>query len=197
MSLYIVTLAEMKAELGLSDTADDAVLTRWMNGLQGRFDDECGRGLLRSADLEEILDGGESFLFLSRFPVESVASVHVAADQDWSDANRLAASDYILNKGRGRLMPAGIGAQWPQGAQNIRVVYTGGFVACDGTPAAGQSAMPETIRRAFVMQLGFEWRNRLELGKSSVAVQGQSVQIAEAKLMPDVREALSAYRRIC
>ena len=197
MSLYIVTLAEMKAELGLGDTTDDAVLTRWMNGLQGRFDDECGRALLRGADIEEIHDGGESWLFLARFPVESIASVHVAADQDWSDVNKLSASDYILNKPRGRLMPAGIGDKWPEGAQNIRVVYAGGFVACDGVVGAGQSAMPETIRRAFFIQAGFEWRNRLELGKASVSMQGQSVQLAEAKLLPEVRDALATYRRIC
>lgn len=197
MSLYIVTLAEMKAELGLTDTNDDAVLTKWMNGLQGRFDDECQRPLLRGADIEELFDGGSSWLFLARFPVESIASVHVSADQDWSDANKLAAADYVLNKPRGRLMVAGIGDAWPEGAQNIRVVYTGGFVACDGNVAAGQMAMPEAIRRAFFMQLGFEWRNRLNLGKANISMQGQSVQIAEARLLREVRDVLELYRRIC
>lgn len=194
MSLYIVTLAEMKADLNITDTQDDAVLTRWLLGLQGRFEERCNRCLLRGEDIEEILDGGETYLFLSRFPVESVASVHVSAEQIWTDATKLLPTESILHKSRGRLIRPG-SALWPEGEQNVRVVYTGGYVACDGVVAAGQTAMPDALRGLFFMQAGFEWRNRLELGKSGVSVQGQSMQIAEAKLLPEVKSGLALYGR--
>lgn len=196
MSLHIVTLAEMKAELGLADTADDAVLTRWMEGLQGRFDEHCRRGLLRTADIEEIHNGGDTYLFLSRFPVESVASVHLSAAQDWSAANALESDAFLVNKQRGRLMLAGFGNRWPEGEQNIRVSYTGGFVAAGSTPTAGQTAMPEALRRAFVLQLGFEWRNRANLGKTGVSGQGLTLDISPAKLLPEVEDALATFRRL-
>lgn len=198
MSLYIVTLAEMKAELGLTDTTDDAVLTRWMNGLQDRFDSHLERTLLRAADVEEIHDGHGTWLFTKNFPVESVASVHISPDQTWDSSTLIDATQYVVNKPRGRLqlIGTGFGAFWPEGQQNIRVVYTGGYVACDGTPSATQTAMPEAIRRAFFLQLGFEWRNRTKLGVKSFGAQGVNVQVADAELLPEVKQALAPFRRI-
>lgn len=216
MSLYIVTLAEMKAELGLTDTADDALLTNWMNGLQGRFELFCNRKFLRAADIVEVHDGGESFLYLSAFPVEAVSKVCIDPSGRFGDETILSFDRWRFNAQRGLVAygpvpggfsygaspsgllpwPVGSGTMpWPDGFQNIQITYTGGYVACDGTPAAGQTAMPESLRRAFVMQLGYEFRNRLNLGKHSVAMQGQSVQIAEAKFLPEVKSALQQLMR--
>jgi hypothetical protein len=197
MSLYIVTLAEMKQDLGITDTQDDAALTLWLEGLQGRFDDYLSRVLLRS-DRVEIHDGGESFLYLKAFPVESIATVHIDYDQEWPADSLLPASEYRLRGDRGLVTFGSYGPlmAWPEGFQNIRVAYTGGFVATGDTPASGQTAMPAAIRRCFFMQAGFEWRNRTNLGKESVSAQGASVALAPAQLLPEVKDGLQPYRRI-
>lgn len=204
--LTILTLAEMKAELGLADTTDDALLTAWMEGLQGRFDAALNRVLLRGESVTEIHDGGPLRLYLARRAIESVISVHIAADQDWENGDSLTQADheFILNAPLGRLIH-GVGlTRWPAGDQNIRVIYTGGYVAAGTTPGAGQTAMPDAIRRAFRMQMGFEWRNRETLGVNQISQSGVSVQagagvmlaMSGKTLMPEVIETIATFKRM-
>ena len=195
MSLYILTLEEMKRELGITDGKDDAGLTLWMEGLQARFDDYCERNFLRVEEEEEIHDGGVTSLFLKRFPVENITSIHIDVDQDWDDIESLESDDYLLNAARGAVIYGRGSWPWPVGLQNIRVVYTGGFVAAGQTVGDGQTAMPDTVRRAFLLECGFEWRNRLQLGRESISGMGATVSIAPAQFLPEVLAALNSYRR--
>jgi len=192
------------------------VLTEWLAGLQGRFEDYCNRKFARTADVVEDFNGGESLLFLSTFPVETASEVRLDASRQFGDNTKLAAENILLNNARGTvaygawpsggtygsapygvaLMPTqGALTKWPEGFQNIRVKYTGGFVADGDTVAAGQTAMPEGLRRAFRMQAGFEWRNRLNLGKTNVNAGKTSAQISAAEFLPEVENGLTLYRR--
>lgn len=196
MSLFICTLEEIKREIGVPDSNDDTQLTEWLEGLQGRFEDFLDRPLLRTADITELHDGGERFLYLRRFPVESIASVHVDADQEWDAASLLAATDYRIDLPRGKLGYGVLGEQvWEPGVANVRVIYTGGYVAAGTSPGAGQTAMPEGLRGCFRLQAGFEWRNRKLLGTESASAQGFSVQSAPADFLPAVKTGLKIYRR--
>ena len=195
MSLYIATLTEIKGDLGIGDSTDDAPLTRLAEVLQGRFDAELNRVLLRTSGALEYFDGGQTVLLLQHWPAESVA-VYMDADRAFAAASLLAATDYTLNAARGRLHYGDGASDWPDyGRQTIKVVVTGGYVAAGSTPGAGQTAMPEGIRRAFLLQIGFEWRNRRSLGQQSVSAQGASVSLAPAQLLPDVKAALAPFRR--
>lgn len=188
MSLYILTLDEMKAELGIPDHKDDALLTNWMEGLQGRFDDHLNRTLLRGADVTEYFDGDVTALMVAQYPIENVSSIHVDNDQSWTADAQLASDEFRLSLERGLIFYGTTGkTRWPEGRQNIRAIYTGGYAAL---------AVPEGIKRAFRLQAGFEWRNRLQLGKESVSAQGMSVSLAPAELLRDVRDGLAVYRRM-
>jgi len=197
MSLYILTLAEMKAELGIDDTDDDAVLTEWMEGLQKRFDAYCERTLLYSASVTEYHDGGERWLLLDRYPVESISSIIIDQDREWDSEDALTEDeDYVLNADRGRIAYGTGEYLWTAGFQNIRVVYAGGYVACDGSPTGSQVAMPYDLRLAMRLQVGFLWRNRRNLGAQAVSGQGVTVNLAPVRLLPEVREILTLYRRV-
>lgn len=196
MSLWLVTLAELKAELGITDTTDDAVLTEWIEGLQARFDTTLERTLARAASATEYFDGGEKWLLLRRFPVESIASIYVDADAVWGADTLLDSDDYRLDAVRGRVAYGAGENLWPRGFYHIKVTYAGGYVAAGDTPGAGQTAMPDDLRRAAFLQLGFEWRNRLNLGKQSVSQQGAAVSLAPAALLSEVRAILDTYRRV-
>lgn len=199
----IVTLEEMKAELGIEDARDDVVLQQWLVGLEARISNHCRRDFVRQEDGAEIINGGNTYLMLKRWPVESITSVHVSPDQEWDADSLLAADDYRIDYIRGKLVYGSGGIPWPAGFQNIRVVYTGGFVPADETPGAGESAMPEELRRAVFMQAGFEWRNRQDLGKTQIGADGASVQFGAGvalalkgrTLMPEVRSTLQPLRR--
>lgn len=194
MNLYIVSLFEMKAELGLKDAQDDGLLGRWMEGLQGRFEEYCNRKFERVQNESEILDGGGDYLLLRRFPVEAVVTVHIDAEQSWTDGTLISASDYILNQERGRIS-YGI-SPWPAGKQNIRVVYNGGYVPSGRPVGTGENAMPEALRSAFIIQGEFEWRNRANFGKQSIGAQGMNVNLAPAKFLPIVEQTLSIFTRV-
>jgi len=207
VSLYIKTLAEMKAELGIGDSVDDAVLTAWMEGTQGRMATHCRRLFLEQSSRAEIHDGGKTSLFVRAYPIETLSEVVVDQDQDWTDsANVLASDDYLANHKRGAIVYGRGGSPWPEGYQNIRVTYTGGLVASDGTAANSyvEDEDLQTLKRAFVMQAGFEWRNRETLGITQISQSGAARQVGAGvalalkgiTLMPEVQEALGPLRRM-
>ncbi len=197
MGLYLATLLELKAEAGIEDVKDDAIMAMAAEGLQGRFEAHLSRSLLRAENAVETLDGGGTLLLLSRFPVESVASVHVSEEQTWDATTLLTADDYRLSALRGRLYYGASGVnRWPDGVANVRAVYTGGYVGAGSVAGSGQFAMPEALRGAFRMQFGFEWRNRRTLGAQAVSAQGANVSLAPAKFLPAVEEALRPFARI-
>lgn len=190
----IATLAELKTELGLTDTADDAKLTALMERIQGRFEDFCARGFELAAVTGERHNGGMPFVNLFRFPVVSIAEAKYVAP-DGAETVYAEGDDFVVSYSRGRLIRLS-GAEFPDGVENIRVSYTGGYTAAGATPSGGALAMPEGLRRAFVMQVFFEFKNREQIGKASVSAGGASVSLAPARLLPDVEETLAPYRRI-
>lgn len=193
--LYIATLAELKSELGINDPEDDNEIIRKATALQGRFDDHLCRTLLRGASVEEILDGDCTWLLPKRYPIEAVAEIYIDTDGEFDADTEIDSDDFRVNKTLGRILYGRGSTKWPAGFQNIKIVYSGGYVAAGETIGVGQTAMPETIRRAFFMQFAFEWRNKNTLGNQSVSAQGGSVSLAPAKFLPEVDDALFPYKR--
>lgn len=194
--LYIVTLAQMKLELGITDPEMDAQVTSLLEGIQGAFASHCRRTFLYSSSIEQIFDGGEVWLLARAFPIDFVASIDVDEDQSWTADSLLASTDYRISKPRGRISYGVDNEAWPDGVQNIRVVYSGGLVQADGSAAPGAEAEHvDSLRRAVRMQAAFEFRNRLSLGNQSVSAQGTSVSLAPAKLLPEVQEILANLQR--
>ena len=197
MSLYLSTLFKAKADLGLADTTDDAILTQWMEGLQGRIADYCQREFLRQENRVDLLTGeGGSLLLLPVFPIETIVSVKMDSDRDFDNTAALVEDmDFVVRASRGILVTTP-DWRWPEAPNCIQVVYTAGYVAAGSSPAAGQLEVPAGLQGVFLLQLGFEWRNRLNLGKSQVNAQGVSVNLATAEFLPAVRDGLAPYRRI-
>lgn len=195
--LYIVTLKDMREELGFdeNDVADDLVLTRSMEGLQGRFENHLNRPLQRAENVAEILNGGNRFVYTNRFPLEAKPRVWVSSDQEWTDDNELAADDFLANLVRGELSYGNASYAWPEGYQNIRVLSTGGYVAAGDVVGSGMTAMPEEIRRAFRMQMGFEWRNRRHLGEQYMSASKANVTLPPVKFLPEVVDTLAPMIR--
>jgi hypothetical protein len=194
MSCYIVTLGEAKSELGIPDQKDDGDLTRLIETLQGRFELYCNR-LFNRATKTAVFDGGKKKILLDLFPIESIASVYLDYDRLWTSDTLLDPDDdYFFEADRGRVNYAN--ADWPEGIQVVRITWSGGYVAAGVARAGGQYAMPEGLRGAMMMQLGFEWRNRLNLGKGQVSAQGQGVNLAPARFLPAVLDALQPYVRV-
>jgi hypothetical protein len=202
--LYIVTLAEMKAELKLDDAEEDANLTLWMNGMQGRFDARLNRRLLKQ-DRIEILDGGMMRVYVHNYPIVSVESIHLDPAGQFDSATLLDDADgYRALDERGEILCGLYGSEpWPMGYGNIRVAYTGGYYACDAEEVPDGYTMPDDIRLAFMMQMGSLWANRGNLGITSKGKDGSTVQygagvmltLNNMTLLPDVEMILDKYTR--
>ncbi len=189
--MYICTLDEIKAQIGIDDTEEDAALTIWVDGLESRFERYLQRKLLRQVDREQYFSGrGDSrVVYLDLFPVESITEVTIEEQ---------AHSGYGLIRNRGRLLYSDVldGTSWPYGDDNIRVVWTGGYVAAGEVVGAGQHAMPDDIRRALILQVSYEWRHKEQIGLKSVGMDGTNISMAPASLLMEVKDSLGPYRRI-
>lgn len=195
MSCTIITLSELKSDLGITDATDDAALQRLADGLQGRFEDHCNRLFARSESAVEYHDGGTKALYPKRTPIESVSEIIIDPSYDFAAGDALDASDdYRLDPSANRVIYKG-GGVWPSGPGIIKLTYTGGYVAAGTTPGSGQTAMPDALRRALLMQAAFEWRNRTTMGAASASLQGQNIQLAPAKFLPEVLDALAPLIR--
>ena len=107
-------------------------------------------------------------------------------------------NDYRVDPRRGRIVYGANGTQpWPSGVQNIRVIYSGGMFSAQGAPASGWTTQDEvdTIKRAMMLQAGYEWRNRQTLGIEQLNMQGLGKK-TKAELLPEVKDALLPYRRM-
>lgn len=194
--LYILTLDEMKDALGIKDAQDDAMVTGLLEGLQGRFDQECNRTFLYSSSIVEMFDGGQQWLLVKAFPIDAIASVHVDEAQAWTGDTLLPATAYRINKARGRIVYGAGEYYWPIGFQHIRVVYSGGLIKSDFSAAPGaDSSDIEAVKRALRIQANFEWRNRQNLGQQAVSAQGVNMTLAKAELLPEVKSILNGIRR--
>lgn len=196
MDPYIHTLAEVKAQLGLTDATDDAALTVWLNGLEGRFDVHCRRRFLVGSETE-YFDGDHWQLPLHRFPVASITSVHVDDERVYGADTLLGSGEYVLNARQGLLSYGSGTTRWPAGLQAIKVVYTGGVLNTSGQ--AGTNVDPyeaQALKSAFMLQAIFEWRNRRVLGNAQVSQQGASLSLAPAELLPEVKTILGPLRRL-
>lgn len=188
--LYIAILTEIKTSLELEGDQDDALLEQMATGLQTRFDSSLNRTLLRAESATEKFYGNEFSLYVKRYPVETLVSVAYNGEEVDANCYRLREEEGCLEFLYGR---------WPDG--KITVTYAGGYRACyatgDGEP------MPADIRRAFFMQIGFEFRNRDSLGVSSVQANGVAKQtgagvmltINGITLLPEVEMTIQPYRR--
>jgi len=202
MSLFIIKLEEAKRDLGIEDREEDAAIEAWLEGLQGRIESHLDRALLRSENETVYADGGERTIYLRRWPVEEL-SVREDADKIFGDDTLLVENiDYHLSERRGRLRR--VGADWVDGDEVVRIVSTAGYQACGAEEIDGREPMPEAIRRAALMQFGFEWRNRDKLGITQFDAKGHGASFSnpvdlarrQMTLLPEVETTLEPFRRI-
>jgi len=147
----LVTLDELKLELGITGTSEDAALEARITRLSEQIAEYCDR-IFAQIEVEETFafagglcpqarcNGTEPTpLVLMQYPVTEIVSLT-------RDGVDIVADDYDLDAASGLLWPRS--GQW---AGRIVAVYSGGYDLPDGAPATLQSAVIEAVRqrRAF------------------------------------------------
>lgn len=145
----LTTLADCKAWLGITSTADDAVLAGLVTSISQAILADLGRpSVLPSTYLEVFDGGGERRLALRHWPVTNVASCTIdgvpltASFGSGQGGYVLDASDDAPPGAMQRLSYRG--GAFPCGAQNVVVSYRAGYEVL-GEPAMVPATPPYTV----------------------------------------------------
>lgn len=188
----VTTIARVKAQLGDTGTANDAILTTLIDAVSRDFEAFLGYPLTQAARTElHDLDVNQRLIFLRVLPVVSIASVKVGPTYwDFTSMTALTADqDYRLGQA-GELY---LNFATRGGFQKAQVAYTAGLGTTDEAIAL---AAPELALAANI-QVAEEWRRRSN--PSTVTVPGPkgSKQLdAPHRLLPRVRQLLNVKRRL-
>jgi hypothetical protein len=133
----LTTLANIKANLGITDTTHDQRLTRQIARVSDRMARACGRVVggiaaleYRTGLIETIRsDIARSTIWLTARPVVSISEVKEAYAGQFDDVDALTVDDdYWLVEATGQLNRLG---KWYAHPYSVRVTYAGGYTPCD------------------------------------------------------------------
>ena len=156
-----VSLADVKAQLGIDSTSHDPVLRALLAAATRHVETITGRALLTQtwdAKFEEFPDDDDG-LWLPKAPLRSVTSVTYTdangATQTWSSSTYTVDAPAGPHAQRGRIYP-NYGLLYPT-TQDIPNAITVRFIAGYGTTSA---SVPEELRHAIALLVGHWFENR-------------------------------------
>src|SRR5438552_19155157 len=94
------TLANVKTRLGITTSADDALLGLLQNSADQWISNYCGRDF-GGGTYTEYHPGGSEFIHLRNFPVQSVSSVKVDPGQVFAAGTAWSPTAYVVHNERG------------------------------------------------------------------------------------------------
>lgn len=100
-STNLVSLADLRTYLGISGSSLDAILQLHLDATYADFSEYVGRPLARATFTERLPGDGGHYLLLSRWPVESIASITAGIDSP----ETVTASTYSIASGASQSSP--------------------------------------------------------------------------------------------
>lgn len=149
-----LTLAEAKAHLRITSSAEDALITSLIVAARDLCQSETGRALLPQT-WELSLDDFCDDMPIGRAPVASITSIKYT-DVD-NVEQTLASTEYVLDSSsdsQARVVLA-VDKSWPSvygGINNVRIRYVAGY--------ANAAAVPQTLKQWMLLQISHWFRNR-------------------------------------
>lgn len=169
----LTTISEIKDHLGISDGSEDTQLTLWLDAVEDAISTFTGRFIgpgetspFTSYQTTEYHNGdGHQNLWLKRYPVTAIASIHVdqngyhgdgtnafPSDSEWTAGTDFAKGDLAeIHANRGKVTSLrkwgnhGLRA-WPDGVGNIKVIYTAGYATIPDDLSLAAILMVSDIR---------------------------------------------------
>ena len=158
------TLANVKARLGVTTSADDALLGQLQDSADQWVDESCNRDFA-GGTYTEYHPGCASYLYLRNFPVQSVTSVKVDPAYAFGAGTLLPTTAYVVHAERGvvqsllgpwdlcaayrGLVLPGV-VPWARGPRVVQVVYS-----------TATGAVPADVRAAYAQLIG-HWYRRVK-----------------------------------
>lgn len=181
-----VTVAQMKTYLDETSSTWDTVIEDLLNECTLWVEKYCGgrRFFQSGTDVTEYYDGTDkNKIFLRSWPIISITSVSYATgdfdNPTWTAF--VAASEYKRDDRKGVLHFIAL----PQGIQNIKVVYKGGY--------SSAANVPDDLHLAVKKMVAKEFGRRKSQGVTGESLGGGSISWNES-VDPSLLEILDQYR---
>jgi hypothetical protein len=202
------TLANVKTRLGITTTADDALLVLLQNSADRWISNYCGRDF-GGGTYTEYHPGGSEFVHLRNYPVQSVSSVKVDPAYVFGADTALSSTAYVVHPERGVIQSLvgpfagwadrrGLANQpvgnWVQAPRVVQVVYTvaAGPVADDILVAYAQLIDHWYRRCKTQVDVGYVNLRGHRIGGLEATYRVE--QIAGLPIPPDIAILLAPYR---
>lgn len=175
----------------VSEDQDRTFVEFLIRALTRRIERVAKRKLRKNTtDTAEVFSPGnfERYLYLARYPVDSVASIKEDVNGDFSAATAVDTDSYYVNNDRGiiefrrRAVVAGKGS--------VQVTYKGGMYRESG-------ACPEDLRMAAALQVAFAWGRRGQPGVRAISAGGSSSTIfLEKDWLAELKHEVDLLKRV-
>lgn len=186
-AIALVSLADEKAQLGITDTAMDAILESLIDAVSAAFNKEVDFTLAKTTYTNIYLDGnGRPVLYLPAAPV--VGAITLA--EDGVTLTEGLDKDFLLYADEGKIVR--LNGTWLLGPKTLKLTMTAGFECL--TPP---TTLPADIKLAAFKQIGYEYSRYLnkDWGMESRSIGDRSVTTKQVGLIEDVKAVLRLYRR--
>ena len=188
--MKLLPLSTFKTLAGVAGTSDDTLLALLLDYVSGRIERHLNRTLTYAQYTETFKPIGRTY-FVKAYPIDTGQSLTLVDYQ-----TTVSSSDFQVSADRGK-----IELKWREwfhlsdsDFESCSVTYYGGFQSSgSGDEAALQSY--DRWRLATYLQTHYLFKNRQELGLTSLSLGGGSIALAPAKLLPEVESILSEDRR--
>ena len=178
----LTTLASLKAYLGITDSAKDALLQSLITGASAAVEALIGRPLLSASYTEKVDGNGKARMMFPHFPVTAVASVKVnGVAVSAAPANNFTSPGYRFDETMLILQ----GSRFDAGFRNIELTYN-----------AGYATIPADIQMAVNKIVGGKYRERDWLGYQSKSLAGETVSFADVAQSSGIKSILSSYMKV-
>jgi hypothetical protein len=194
-SYDLTTLANVKAELDITDGASDAILRRYITSASKAASHYCNRVFAVETVSQAFLPGHRNCVYgqhyavlqLARFPLITVTSV--TEDEDLLTVT----DDYLVNSANGQLtrVNSGLPSRWLE--LGVTVVYSSGF-------ATVPADLEDAVIRMVTQRYSAKGRDATLKQENIPGVREATYWIATGdeagNITPDVADLLDRYRMI-
>jgi hypothetical protein len=158
----VVSLAQTKAFLNITDTSADSELPFYVSASQNMWINRGGPVGTPSSPIEEWFDGGSPEITLRRAPIASITLV----EESWGSSKYTLTEQasgtgsnayaYTVDLATGTLIRrvAGVATSFANGIRNVRVQYTPGI-----------ATVPEDIQLAILLLIKHMWQTQRGIGR--------------------------------
>ena len=187
-ALDLTTLPNVKAWLNISDTQNDALLTRLISEASEFAESWCSRSFNLATYIESRNGLGGQIMVMLNQPIASVSSVMVSglsvpAQPPYGQPVTTSGppGGYVFDASRIMLY----GYWFARGFQNVVVNYTAGYT----TP-------PYDLEQAVIDIVGAQFKYRSRIGKVSEGLEQQTTVFSQAQVPPMALARLQTYKQV-